>query len=375
MLKVGFIGWRGMVGSVLMQRMKEENDFSKIKSYFFSTSNPGGNVPADFTPAHPTLLDAYNCNELSKLDCIVTAQGTAYTAQILPQLRSGGFTGYWIDASSCLRMNEDNIIILDPINRQVIDNGLNNGIKDYSGGNCTVSLMLMSLGGLLQNNLIEWISSMTYQAASGAGANNMRELLNQSGALYNNVSDLLADPQTNILEIDTKTSNLLRNPGLPQQYFGAPLAGNVLPWIDVLMDNGQTKEEWKGSAETNKILGLTPNTLKIDGICVRVGSMRCHSQALTIKLKDKNLPLSEIESIIKNHNQWVCYVANNKADTLAKLTPATVSGTLAVGVGRLRKLNIGDEYLTLFTVGDQLLWGAAEPLRRMVNILVDYHVS
>ncbi len=372
MLKVGYIGWRGMVGSVLMNRMQQENDFAKIEPYFFSTSNVGGDAPNIGRPI-PKLLDAYDINILKDLDCIVTTQGSEYTEEVLPKLQAAGYTGYWVDASSSLRMNDNSIIILDPINRHVINKGLENGIKIYSGGNCTVSLMLLALGGLFERDLIEWVDSMTYQAASGAGANNMRELLIQSGYIYNDVKMLLDTPNCNILDIDAKVADILKSNQLPMNYFGAPLAGNVLPWIDKGLDNGQTKEEWKGSAETNKILGYKPDTILIDGLCVRVGSMRCHSQALTIKLKDDKLSIEQIQELICKHNQWVRFVDNNKQDTLKYLTPAAVSGTLNIAVGRMRKLKFGNNYLALFTVGDQLLWGAAEPLRRMVNIINEYH--
>jgi aspartate-semialdehyde dehydrogenase len=372
MLKVGFVGWRGMVGSVLMERMQAENDFSKIDALFFSTSNAGGEAP-NFAGVASKLLDAYHIDSLVGLDCIVTTQGSEYTEHVLPLLKQAGFKGYWLDASSSLRMKDESVIVLDPINRNVIDKALADGVKVFCGGNCTVSLMLMGLGGLFANNLVEWISSMTYQSASGAGANNMRELLAQSGYLYNNVSELLADSKKDILSIDARVSESLRSSDLPTQYFGAPLAGNVIPWIDAALDNGQTKEEWKGASETNKILGFSPNTIKVDGLCVRVGSMRCHSQALTIKLKRKDLSVSEIETIIANANEWVKVVPNNKADTLKSLTPVAISGKLDIAVGRIRKLSFGDDFLTVFTIGDQLLWGAAEPIRRMLDILVKYH--
>lgn len=372
MLKVGYVGWRGMVGSVLMDRMLKENDFAKIEPYFFSTSNVGGKAPNVGKPT-PDLLDAYDINALISLDCIVTTQGSEYTEEVLPKLKAAGYKGYWIDASSSLRMSDESIIILDPINRHVIDKGLQDGIKVFSGGNCTVSLMLLALGGLFERDLIEWVDSMTYQAASGAGANNMRELLTQSGHMYNGVKSLLDAPNSNILEVDARVNDILRSDNLPVDYFGAPLAGNVLAWIDKGLESGQTKEEWKGGAETNKILGYKPDTILVDGLCVRVGSMRCHSQALTIKLKDKNLSIEQIQEIIRNHNQWVKVVDNNKADTIKHLTPVAISGTLDVAIGRMRKLKFGSEYLTAFTVGDQLLWGAAEPLRRMVNIINEYH--
>lgn len=372
MLKVGFVGWRGMVGSVLMERMREENDFIKISPVFFSTSNAGGDGPIVNNKTFK-LEDAYNIDVLLGLDCIVTTQGSDYTHDVLPKLQAKGFKGYWLDASSSLRMKDDAVIVLDPINRNVIDNALQSGTKIYCGGNCTVSLMLMGLGGLFANNLVEWISSMTYQSASGAGANNMRELLTQSGYMFNSVTDLLSDSKNDILAVDARVSSALRSKDIPTEYFGAPLAGNVLPWIDSQMDNGQTKEEWKGAAETNKILGLNPNSIKVDGLCVRVGSMRCHSQALTVKLKDKNLKVSELEKIIASHNKWVKVVANNKPDTLKYLTPVAISGKLDIAVGRIRKLSFGEDYLTIFTVGDQLLWGAAEPIRRMLDILVEFH--
>ena len=373
MLNIGFIGWRGMVGSVLMERMQTNSDFKKINPVFFSTSNIGGSAP-NVGQNQTILLDAHDEDALTGLDCIVTLQGSDYTRLILPKLQQSGYTGYWIDASSALRMQDNNILVLDPINHQQIIDGLNSGIKFYSGANCTVSLMLMALAGLFKHDLIEWVTSHTYQAASGAGANNMRELISQCGAIYNSVSPQLEDKTANILEIDSKVSNTLRSNHLPTEYFGAPLAGNVLPWVDIAINDGsgQTKEEWKGGVEGNKILGLAQNTIKIDGTCVRVGSMRSHSQALTIKLKDKNLPIAEIEKLIKSGNEWIRFVENNKVDTLKYLTPISVNGTLDVAIGRVRKLNIGEEYLSAFTVGDQLLWGAAEPIRRMINILVNY---
>lgn len=370
MLKVGFVGWRGMVGSVLMKRMREENDFSKIEPVFFSTSAAGGVAPSVGKDVG-VLQDAYNLVELTKLDCILTTQGSDYTHEVLPKLREAGWNGYWIDAASALRMKDDAVIVLDPINRQHIDSALENGIKDYIGGNCTVSLMLLGLDGLFKADLVEWISSMTYQAASGAGANNIRELLSQCGVLHSVTADLLADKNASILDIDAKVSEALHSAEFPQQYFGAPLAGSVIPWIDAGLENGQTKEEWKGGVEANKILGYAPETVKVDGVCVRVGVLRSHSQALTIKLKRNDLSLDEIENIIVSANPWVKFVANNKPETLKELTPASVSGTLDIAVGRLKRLNFGPEYISLFTVGDQLLWGAAEPLRRMLNILVE----
>jgi len=362
-MKVGLVGWRGMVGSVLMQRMQEENDFAGIEPVFFTTSQVGQQAPMNAG----TLKDASDINELKKLDVIITCQGGDYTKAVRPELAKAGWQGYWIDAASTLRMEKDAVIILDPVNRNVIDEALAKGIKDYIGGNCTVSLMLMGLGGLFRAGLVEWISSMTYQAASGAGAPNMRELLCQMGVLHGAVCDHLANPSSAILEIDRKVTAELRGDILPKKEFGFALAGNVLPWIDREVEDGQSREEWKGYAETNKILGTT-NPIPVDGICVRVGAMRCHSQALTIKL-NKDVPIGEIEEIIKNDNQWVKLVPNNKADTLAQLTPAAISGSLTVPVGRLRKMKMGPQYLSAFTCGDQLLWGAAEPLRRMLQIL------
>lgn len=369
MLKVGFVGWRGMVGSVLMERMREENDFMAIDPYFFSTSAAGGVAPQVGKDAG-TLLDAYDINKLVILDCIVTTQGSDYTHAVLDKLRQAGWNGYWLDASSSLRMTPDALIVLDPINNANIEQALKNGIKNYVGGNCTVSLMLLALDGLFKADAIEWISSMTYQAASGAGANNIRELLQQSGAVYNAVKDILDDKNTTILDIDRRVSQELRSDGFPKQYFGAPLAGSVIPWIDAGMENGQTKEEWKGSVETNKILGFEPDTIKVDGTCVRVGALRSHSQALTIKLKRKDLSLEQIAELIANANEWVKLVPNSKPETLAELTPAAISGSLTIAVGRLKRLKFGDDFISLFTVGDQLLWGAAEPIRRMLNILV-----
>ena len=369
-MKVGFVGWRGMVGSVLMQRMQEENDFAHIpEAFFFTTSNVGGAAP-DFGQAAKTLLDANDVAELAKMDIIVTCQGGDYTKSVFQPLRDSGWNGYWIDAASSLRMKDDAIIVLDPVNRNVIDNGLKNGVKNYIGGNCTVSLMLMALGGLFQNDLVEWATSMTYQAASGAGAKNMRELLEGMGYLHAQVAGELADPRSAILDIDRKVSAALRSDGYPSANFGVPLAGSLIPWIDADLGNGQSKEEWKGGVETNKILGRSANPVPVDGLCVRVGAMRCHSQAITMKLK-KDLPLAEIEKLLAAHNDWVKVIPNTKEASIHELTPAKVSGTLTVPVGRLRKLEMGGEYLSAFTVGDQLLWGAAEPLRRMLRILID----
>jgi len=364
-MKVGIVGWRGMVGSVLLQRMLEEDDFAGIEPVFFTTSQAGQAAPLNAG----TLKDASDIVELKKLDIIITCQGGDYTKAIHPELRKQGWNGYWIDAASTLRMEDNAVIILDPVNRAVIDKALANGQKDFIGGNCTVSLMLMGLGGLFRAGLIEWISSMTYQAASGAGAPNMRELLSQMGVLNRTVAEELKTLGSAILEIDQKVTEALRDGSMPTKEFGHPLAGNVLPWIDREVEDGQSREEWKGFAETNKILGTT-SPIPVDGICVRVGAMRCHSQALTIKL-NRDVPIAEIENLIKNDNQWVKLIPNNKAETLAGLTPAAVSGTLTVPVGRLRKMKMGPQYLSAFTCGDQLLWGAAEPLRRMMRILTD----
>jgi aspartate-semialdehyde dehydrogenase len=363
-MKVGIVGWRGMVGSVLLQRMVEEGDFGiGIEPVFFSTSQAGQAAPMNAG----TLKKAEDIEELKKLDVIITCQGGDYTKAVHPELRKQGWNGYWIDAASTLRMEDNAVIILDPVNRGVIDAALKNGQKDFIGGNCTVSLMLMALGGLFRAGLVEWLSSMTYQAASGAGAPNMRELLAQKGVLHGAVAHLLKDPSSAILDIDREVTSVLRGDTLPKKEFGFPLAGNVLPWIDREVEDGQSREEWKGFAETNKILGTT-TPIPVDGICVRVGAMRCHSQALTIKL-NRDLPIADLEQLIANDNQWVKLVPNTKADTLAQLTPAAISGTLTVPIGRVRKMKMGPQYLQAFTCGDQLLWGAAEPLRRMLRIL------
>jgi len=370
MRKVGFIGWRGMVGSVLMDRMREENNFRGYEPLFFSTSQIGQKGP-DLGSGALTLLDAFDEKILASMDIIVTCQGSDYTKEIYPKLRSANWKGYWIDAASALRMKEDSIIVLDPVNRPIIDKGLASGIKDYIGGNCTVSLMLMAIGGLFREGLVEWLSSMTYQAASGAGAKNMRELVSQMQVVGTRAQKLLDDPASGILEIDRNVSETLRGKEIPTENFGAPLAGSLIPWIDSLMqETGQTREEWKGYAETNRILG-TASPIPIDGICVRVGSMRCHCQGLTIKLK-KNVPLDDLVGIIKHANEWVKVVDNTKEATLKELSPAAVSGTLTVPIGRIRKMNLGPEYLTAFTVGDQLLWGAAEPVRRILKIILEH---
>ncbi|GGM07566.1 aspartate-semialdehyde dehydrogenase [Pseudomonas asuensis] len=369
MKRVGLIGWRGMVGSVLMQRMLDERDFDLIEPVFFTTSNVGGEGPSIGKDIAP-LKDAYSIEELKNLDVIITCQGGDYTSEVFPKLREAGWDGYWIDAASSLRMQDDAVIVLDPVNRRVIDQALNEGTKNYIGGNCTVSLMLMALGGLFEAGLVEWMSAMTYQAASGAGAQNMRELIRQMGAAHASVADELADPASAILDIDRKVAETLRGEAFPVEQFGAPLAGSLIPWIDKELPNGQSREEWKGQAETNKVLARFKNPIPVDGICVRVGAMRCHSQALTIKL-NKDVPISDIEGLISQHNPWVKLVPNHREISVRELTPAAVTGTLNVPVGRLRKLNMGSRYLGAFTVGDQLLWGAAEPLRRMLRILLE----
>ena len=374
---VGLVGWRGMVGSVLMQRMQEEGDFAHIEPVFFSTSNAGGKAPA-MAKNETTLKDANNIDELKKCDIIITCQGGDYTTEIFPKLRGAGWNGYWVDAASTLRMKDDAIIVLDPVNLDVIKSALSRGVKNYIGGNCTVSCMLMGLGGLFQKDLVEWMTSMTYQAASGGGAQHMRELLTQFGSINAEVKSLLDDPASAILEIDRKV--LAKQHSMTAEetkQFGVPLGGNLIPWIDKDLGNGMSREEWKGGAETNKILGRgeafgasAQPAIPVDGLCVRIGAMRCHSQALTIKLK-KDVPIDEIEGIIADTNQWARVVPNNREATMKDLTPAAVTGTLTIPVGRLRKMQMGGEYLSAFTVGDQLLWGAAEPLRRMLRIVLD----
>ena len=368
-LRVGFVGWRGMVGSVLMQRMVWEKDFRDIDPVFFSTSNVGGAGPAIGRDT-PPLQDGNSVDQLKAMDVIVSCQGGDYTNAIHPQLRSAGWSGYWIDAASALRMKDHAVIILDPVNRGVIDAALDGGVKDYIGGNCTVSLMLMALTGLFRAGLVEWMTAMTYQAASGAGAQNMRELLDQMGASYAAAQDALANPSATILEVDRAVHQALGSDDFPTANFGYPLAGSLLPWIDKDLGNGQSREEWKGMAETNKILGLPAAKIPVDGLCVRIGAMRCHSQALTIKLT-RDVPLDEIHGMLADAHEWVKVVPNTRDASLAALTPAAVSGRLEVPVGRLRKLPMGGDYLTAFTVGDQLLWGAAEPLRRMLRIVLE----
>ena len=369
MKRVGFIGWRGMVGSVLMQRMQAEKDFALIEPVFFTTSNIGGKGPAIGKDVLP-LKDAKSVDELKKMDVIITCQGGEYTSEIFPKLRAAGWKGYWIDAASTLRMNDDAVIILDPVNINVIRDSLQAGVKNYIGGNCTVSLMLIALSGLFQRGHVEWITAMTYQAASGAGANNMRELLKQMGMAHGAVKSLLDDPAAAILDIDRKVADTLRSKDYPTENFGVPLAGSLIPWIDKDLGNGQSKEEWKGMAETNKILGRNTNPIPVDGLCVRIGAMRCHSQALTIKL-NQDIPLEDIVYMLADANSWVKVVPNQRDASMKELTPAAVTGTLTVPVGRLRKLAMGGQYLSAFTCGDQLLWGAAEPLRRMLHIVLD----
>ncbi len=371
---LGLVGWRGMVGSVLMQRMQEEGDFAHVEPVFFSTSNTGGAAPS-MAKNEKTLKDAHDIEALKKCDIILTCQGGDYTTEIFPRLRSAGWNGYWIDAASTLRMQDDAIIVLDPVNLDVIKNGLQKGIKNYIGGNCTVSCMLMGLGGLFKHDLVDWMTSMTYQAASGGGAQHMRELLQQFGSINAEVKALLDNPASAILEIDRKVLAKQHNMTVDEtKQFGVPLAGNLIPWIDKDLGNGTSREEWKAGAETNKILGkgeaFGSAAIPVDGLCVRIGAMRCHSQALTIKLK-KDVPLDEITDMLASHNQWAKVVPNERSASMQDLTPAAVTGGLTIPVGRLRKMQMGGEYLSAFTVGDQLLWGAAEPLRRMLRILLD----
>jgi len=369
MPRVGIIGWRGMVGSVLVQRMREESDFAHFEPVFFSTSQAGGAAPDIGRDVGP-VGDANDTAALSACDILVSCQGGDYTGATHPSLRGTGWKGHWIDAASTLRMKDDAVIVLDPVNRDVIDRALGAGTRDWIGGNCTVSLMLMALGGLLRAGLVEWVSSMTYQAASGAGAQNMRELIGQMGQLHDAASGLLAEPGSAILDIDRRVTGAMRSPAFPVDHFAFPLAGSLLPWIDKDLGNGVSREEWKGGAEGNKILGRQANPIAIDGLCVRIGAMRCHSQALTIKL-GRDVPLADVEAMLAGANDWVRVVPNEREATLARLTPAVVTGTLEVPIGRLRKLAMGGEYLSAFTVGDQLLWGAAEPLRRMLRILLE----
>lgn len=370
MLKVGFVGWRGMVGSVLMERMRAEEDFADIEPLFFSTSQTGAAGPS-IGKAVPPLADAHDIGTLAKMDVIVTCQGGDYTAAVHDPLRRQGWKGYWIDAASTLRMKDSSVIVLDPVNAAVIRQALSDGVVDYVGGNCTVSLMLMATGGLFAHDLVEWVAPMTYQAASGAGANNMRELLGQMGYLHQAAEAAqLSDPATAILDIDRAVTNALGSDAYPAQHFGVPLAGSLIPWIDAALESGQSREEWKAGVETNKILGRRHDRIPIDGICVRIGAMRSHAQALTIKLK-RDVPLADIEGLLAEANDWVQVVPNEPEASKRQLTPAAVSGQLDVPIGRLRKLAMGEDYLAAFTVGDQLLWGAAEPLRRMLRLVVE----
>ncbi len=368
MAKVGLIGWRGMVGSVLMERMKAERDFDHFEPVFASTSQVGQKGP-DIGVSLPPLMDAFDVEALGEMDIILTCQGSGYSKEVHGKLRARGWNGYWIDASSAFRMNDESVIVLDPVNREVIDKALTTGVKDYIGGNCSVSLMLMAVNGLFREGLVEWISAMTYQAASGAGANNMRELVKQMAVIGDETADILAEPSSPISALDTAVSRAMKTEAFPVDYFTAPLAGSALAWIDSEKETGQSREEWKGMVETNKILE-TSSPIPVDGICVRIGSMRCHAQALTIKLSDDR-GTEELTEIIRSGNDWVEIVANNKADTLNLLTPAAVAGKLGVRIGRIRKMNLGPKYLTAFTVGDQLLWGAAEPLRRVLRLILD----
>jgi aspartate-semialdehyde dehydrogenase len=368
--RVGFVGWRGMVGSVLLDRMRAEADFAGLEPEFFSTSQIGDAAPEVGVEA-PPLADAYEIARLASHDAIVSCQGGDYTKQVLPKLRETGWRGFWIDAASAKRMDADSVIVLDPVNRAVIDRAIADGCKNYIGGNCTVSLMLMGMHGLFEAGLVEWMTAMTYQAASGAGARNMRELVEQMKMLGDASAELLADPASTALEIDARVMSALATDSFPHEQFGVPLAASLIPWIDARMESGETREEWKGFVEANKILATT-SPIPIDGLCVRVGAMRCHSQALTLKLR-RDVPLADLEALIAGANDWVTVVPNDKEATLAQLSPVAVSGRLHVPVGRLRKLRMGGDFLGGFTVGDQLLWGAAEPLRRVLRILREAH--
>jgi len=368
MKKVGLVGWRGMVGSVLMERMTAEDDFKKFTPIFFTTSQAGQKAP-DVGVDAPALIDAYNVDALMEMDIVLSCQGGSYTEAVRPKLEENDWKGYWIDAASTLRMDEQSIIVLDPVNNDLIEEGLARGIKNYIGGNCTVSLMLMALGGLFEHDAVEWLTSMTYQAASGAGAKNMEELVAQMRYIGDKAAGILDNPAAAILDLDRNVTDTIRSKGFPVDNWAVPLGASLIPWIDRAMDNGQTREEWKGLVETNKILGRSDNPVPIDGQCVRISSMRCHSQAFTIKLK-KNLHMDEINTMLAANNDWVKVIPNLKQETISELTPAAVTGTLTVPVGRIRKMNLGDNFLTAFSVGDQLLWGAAEPLRRILNIIL-----
>jgi len=368
MKRIGFVGWRGMVGSVLMARMIEENDFVNIDPVFFTTSQLGEEGP-DVGKPTSNLQDAYEISCLKEMDIVVSCQGSDYTKRVFPSLRGSGWDGAWIDSASVLRMRDDSIIVLDPVNQNIIDKALDQGVRNFIGGNCTVSLMLMAIGSLLQQNLVEWVSVMTYQAASGAGARSMGELISQMGYIKTAASADQIDLVSSILEIDKKVTEALRSSGFPRSQFGVPLAGSLIPWIGGEIDRGQSCEEWKGQAETHRIMGNQQGYVAIDGICVRIGAMRSHCQALTIKLRN-DIPISDIENMITESCEWVSVVPNQRDETISKLSPAAVSGTLSIPVGRLRKMNMGAEYLSAFIVGDQLLWGAAEPLRRMISMLI-----
>jgi aspartate-semialdehyde dehydrogenase len=370
MKNIGIIGWRGMVGSVLMDRMRAEGDFEVVEPTFFSTSQAGGTGPDIGRKARP-LEDANDIDALKRLPMLISAQGGDYTTAVHAKLRAAGWTGYWIDAASTLRMKDNAVIVLDPVNLPVMQAAQERGIKDFIGGNCTVSLMLMAVGGLIRAGLVEWISAMTYQSASGAGAQNVRELLEQMGFLYRSAAESLRDPSATILDVDRAVSQAMGDPAFPTSQFGAPLAASLIPWIDKDLGNGQSREEWKGGAETNKIMGTGTSPIPVEGICVRVSAMRCHSQALTIKLK-RDIPLAEIEKLIAGGNEWVRVIPNERDTSIKALSPAAVSGQMTVPIGRLRKLSMGGEYLAAFTVGDQLLWGAAEPLRRTMRFLLPH---
>ncbi|MEA3197021.1 MAG: aspartate-semialdehyde dehydrogenase [Gammaproteobacteria bacterium] len=372
MKQVGIIGWRGMVGSVLLDRMREEKDFEHVAPTFFSTSQAGAPAPEVGGAAQVAKVrDANDIAALAKLPMLISAQGGDYTDDIHPRLRAAGWQGYWIDAASSLRMRQNAVIVLDPVNLPVMQAALGKGVKDFIGGNCTVSLMLMAVGGLLRAGAVEWITAMTYQSASGAGAKHMRELLEQMGALHRSASSLLQDPASAILDIDRAVSAALTGPEFPRTHFGVPLAASLIPWIDKDLGTGQSREEWKAGVEANKILDTEAHPVPMEGLCVRVSAMRCHSQALTIKLK-RDLPLPEIERLIAGGNPWVRVVPNDRDSSIRELSPAAVSGSLSIPIGRLRKLAMGGEYLSAFTVGDQLLWGAAEPLRRTMRFLLPH---
>ena len=373
-MKVGFVGWRGMVGSVLLDRMVQENDFKHFESRFFSTSDPGGKFTKKINfLGDKTLFNAFDIGSLSECDAVLTCQGSSYTSSVYPQLRKSGWTGFWIDASKTLRMENDSVLVLDTVNKEIIDQALNNGVRNFIGSNCTVSCMLMAVGALFKENLVEWLSSSTYQAASGGGASHMKELLKQMGSIYQSIELDLQNPTSAILEIDKKVLDK-QNKFLPDDVscFGVPLAGNLIPWIDADLGDGTSLEEWKGYAETNKVLGKNyrdrANSVPVDYNCIRVGTMRCHSQSLIIKLR-KNVSIGYIEDLIESDNNWVNLVPNVKEETIKKLSPVSISGSLSIGIGRLRKLSFGDEFLGAFTIGDQLLWGAAEPLRRILRYL------